>query len=137
MTWSCWPPGTSTPCPSPRNFSGDPQHRDEIYLNSFSRQHAGLCAVGFLETNSGAYQLFDRQAHLIAGYLAATEAGDPRAKTFSARIRDDHPDLTSGLEFDTSPRHKGYVDSDAFMSVLIRTGKEFGWSPLATGGLRR
>ncbi|MDO5737164.1 MAG: NAD(P)-binding domain-containing protein [Propionibacteriaceae bacterium] len=118
--------------PFAQELFGDPQHPDELYLNSFSRRHPGLCAVGFLETNSGAYQLFDRQAHIVAGHIAAVAAGDPRAGIFSARIRDDHPDLTSGLEFDTSPRHKGYVDSDAFLAYLIRTGKEFGWSPVAT-----
>ncbi|MGV8846824.1 flavin-containing monooxygenase [Tessaracoccus sp.] len=118
--------------PFAQELFGDPQHPDELYLNSFSRKHPGLCAVGFLETNSGAYQLFDRQAHLVAGYLTALEAGKSEAEDFGRRIREDHPDLTSGLEFDTSPRHKGYVDADAFMSVLVRTGKEFGWTPAAT-----
>ncbi len=123
--------------PYAQDLFGDPQHPDELYLNSFSRRHAGLCAVGFLETNSGAYQLFDRQAHLVAGYLAALESGDPRAESFRDRIRSDQPDLTSGLHFDTSPRHKGYVDSDAFMAYLSKTGEEFGWTPAAISGSQR
>ena len=123
--------------PFAQELFGDPQHPDELYLNSFSRAHPGLCAVGFLETNSGAYQLFDRQAHLVAGYLAAKEVGDPRAEEFEERIRDDHPDLSSGLEFDKSPRHKGYVDSDAFMAFLKKTGKEFRWTPQTKAVSRR
>ena len=123
--------------PFAQELFGDAQHPDELYLNSFSRSHSGLCAVGFLETNSGAYQLFDRQAHLVAGYLDSRAAGDPRAGVFEDRIRTDHPDLTSGLEFDKSPRHKGYVDSDAFMAFLKKTGEEFKWTPRATAGSRR
>lgn len=123
--------------PFAQGLFGDPQHPDELYLNSFSRAHPGLYAVGFLETNSGAYQIFDRQAHLVAGHIAAVAAGDPRAETFRARIRDDRPDLTSGLKFDTSPRHKGYVDSDAFRAYLAATGKEFGWSPATMARSRR
>ncbi len=123
--------------PFAQDLFGDPQHPDELYLSSFSRKHPGLFSVGFIETNSGAYPLFDRQAHLVAGYLAAVAAGDSRAETFRDRIRTDHPDLTGGLEFDTSPRHKGYVDSDAFMAYLKQIGKEFGWTPQATVGSRR
>lgn len=118
--------------PFAQDLFGDPQHPDELYLNSFSRKHAGLCTVGFIETNSGAYQLFDRQAHLVAGYLAAVRDGDERAEEFDVRIGTDHPDLSSGLKFDRSPRHKGYVDSDAFMAFMKATGEEFGWAPEAT-----
>lgn len=53
--------------PFAQEWFGDPQHPDELYLNTFSRRHEGLYAVGFIETISGAYHLFDRQAHLLAG----------------------------------------------------------------------
>ncbi|WP_269451910.1 hypothetical protein [Tessaracoccus coleopterorum] len=36
--------------------------------------------------------------------------------------------MDSGLRFDRSPRHKGYVDSDAFVDYMEATGREFGWS---------
>lgn len=55
------------------------------------------------------------------------------ASRFAGRIRRDRPALDSGLRFDRSPRHKGYVDSDAFVSYLERTGAEFGW-PLGSAG---
>lgn len=117
--------------PFAQEWFGDPQHPDELYLNTFSRRHEGLYAVGFIETNSGAYHLFDRQAHLLAGYLA--ESRPEVASRFAGRIRRDRPALDSGLRFDRSPRHKGYVDSDAFVSYLERTGAEFGW-PLSSAG---
>lgn len=117
--------------PFAQEWFGDPQHPDELYLNTFSRRHEGLYAVGFIETNSGAYHLFDRQAHRLAGYLA--ESRPEVASRFAGRIRRDRPALDSGLRFDRSPRHKGYVDSDAFVSYLERTGAEFGW-PLGSAG---
>lgn len=111
--------------PFAQEYFGDPQHPDELYLNTFSRRHEGLYAVGFIETNSGAYQLFDRQAHLLAGYLSETRP--EVASRFTGRIRRDRPPLNSGLHFDKSPRHKGYVDSDAFVAYLEKTGADFGW----------
>lgn len=116
--------------PFAQDLFGDPQHPDDLYLNSFSTRHPGLCAVGFVETNSGAFGLLDRQAHLVAGYLDERSRGTAVAEQFGKRIRTDTPDLTSGLRFDRSPRHKGYVDSDAFGGHLAAVGAEFGWRPV-------
>lgn len=121
--------------PFAQDLFGDPQHPDDLYLSAFSRRHPGLYTVGFVETNSGAFHLFDRQAHLIAGYLAEREAGTDKAAAFADRIRTDRPRLNNGLRFDRSPRHTGYVDSDAYVAYLDRTGAEFGW-PLASEGAR-
>lgn len=120
--------------PFAQDLFGDPQHPDELYLSTFSRTHAGLYTVGFVETNSGAYQLFDRQAHLLAGYLG--ESRPDEATRFAGRIRSDRPRLNNGLRFDRSPRHKGYVDSDAFVAYLEKTGAEFGWPLASTGPVR-
>ncbi|GAB3819130.1 NAD(P)-binding domain-containing protein [Tessaracoccus terricola] len=122
--------------PFAQDLFGDPQHPDELYLNSFSRRHSGLCAVGFVETNSGAYQLLDRQAHLVAGYLDERARGSEVAARFEQRIRTDRPDLTSGLKFDRSPRHKGYVDSDAYVAALDAVAAEFGWQRPGVGAAR-
>ena len=40
--------------------------RPQMYLSIFSRQHHNLFGIGYLETNSSAYKLFDNEAHLIA-----------------------------------------------------------------------
>lgn len=119
--------------PFAQELFGDRQHPDDLYLSSFSRRHPGLCAVGFVETNSGAYHLLDRQAHLVAGYLAERARGSSVAARFEDRIRTEPPDLTSGLKFDKSPRHKGYVDSDAYVAHLDAVAAEFGWQRPAAG----
>jgi len=121
--------------PVAQEYFGDEQHPD-LYLNFASREHAGLFGVGFIETNSGAYQLFDQQAHLIAAFLADGTRGGATARRFQERIRTDRPDMSNGLRFDSSPRHRGYVDSDAYAKYLRTLSRELGWplqSPPFTG----
>lgn len=115
---------------------GDEQHPD-LYLSCISRRHERLFGVGFLETNSGAYGLFDLQAQLIAGYLAADSTEDPAAERFRSRIAADATDLSGGIRFVRSPRHQGYVDSHAIKRHLRSVGADFGWSLEATAPRRR
>lgn len=126
--------------PFAQELFGDPQHPDNLYLDAFSTQHPGLCAVGFIESNSSSYRLLDRQAYLVAGYLAERAAGSEKAARFEERIRHDRPDLTSGIKFDASPRHQGYVDADAFVAHTDAVAAEFGWERTALkktkGGIR-
>lgn len=117
--------------PHGQEYFGDPQHPD-LYLSSFSREHAGLFGVGYVETNSGAYQVFDLQAQLIANYLAARANGADSAARFAFLIRTERPDLSGGVKFDRSPRHRGYVDSHALTSHLRKLFTQMGWDPRAT-----
>ncbi|MBP5896030.1 NAD(P)/FAD-dependent oxidoreductase [Streptomyces sp. LBUM 1478] len=112
--------------PVAQKYFGDEQHPD-LYLSSFSREHEGLFGVGFVETNSGAYQLFDSQAQLIASFIRDTRAGLPTAERFVRRIRADRPDLSGGLRFVDSPRHTGYVHSEAFVKYLGKVAADMGW----------
>ncbi|MEU1183162.1 NAD(P)/FAD-dependent oxidoreductase [Streptomyces sp. NPDC005820] len=112
--------------PAAQKYFGDEQHPD-LYLSSFSREHEGLFGVGFVETNSGAYQLFDTQAQLIASYIRDARSGLPTAERFARMIRSDRPDLTGGLKFVDSPRHTGYVHSEAIVKHLGRIAAGMGW----------
>lgn len=112
--------------PVAQQYVGDEQHPD-LYLNFVSREHPGLFGVGYVETNSGAYGLFDQQAHLLAAYLDGLETHSPSAERFTRMIATDRPDLSNGLRFDSSPRHRGYVDSDAYVAYLRRVGRTLGW----------
>lgn len=112
--------------PVAQRYFGDEQHPD-LYLSVFSREHPGLCGVGFIETNSGAYRLFDLQAQLIAAYVRDGRSGLAAAERFTRMIRDDRPDLTAGLRFVASPRHTGYVDSGAYLKYVTKLAKEMSW----------
>jgi hypothetical protein len=112
--------------PVAQKYFGDEQHPD-LYLSAFSRDHQGLFGVGFVETNSGAYRLFDTQAQMIAGFIQDTQRGLPSAERFTRMIRNDDPDLSGGLRFVASPRHTGYVDSGAFVKYLAKVATEMGW----------
>ena len=112
--------------PVAQRYFGDEQHPD-LYLSSFSREHQGLFGVGFVETNSGAYRLFDTQAQMIAGHIDDVAQGLPNAQRFAGMIRTDRPDLSGGLRFVDSPRHTGYVDSGAFVKHLAKVTAEMGW----------
>jgi hypothetical protein len=41
--------------------------------------------------------------------------------------RSDRPDLSGGLRFVDSPRHTGYVHSDAFVEYLGKVAEGMGW----------
>ena len=112
--------------PFAQDLFGDGHHPD-LYLSAFSRRHQGLYAVGFIETNSGAYQMFDLQSQLIASYIADSEGNTASARRFSLRIAHDRPDLTGGLKFVASPRHQGYVHAPAFRRYLVKLAKQLGW----------
>jgi hypothetical protein len=126
--------------PVAQKYFGDEQHPD-LYLSAFSREHQGLFGVGFVETNSGAYQLFDTQAQMIAAFIQDTQRGLPRAERFTRMIRSDDPDLSGGLTFVASPRHTGYIDSGTFVKYLAKVASGMSWRttgnpPPVTSALR-
>ena len=105
----------------------------------FSRLHHNLFGIGYIETNSSAFKLFDAQAHLIASYLREQSAGAERVRAFDALIAHDDPDLSGGIKFIKSQRHTVYLEVHAFKRYLQRLRRQFGWGDLADGyyaGLR-
>jgi len=118
--------------PWAQRWFGDGQHPD-LYLSVFSREHRNLFGIGYVETNSGAYPMFDAAAHLIACYLADQRRDPGRAARFADAIAHDRPDLTRGIRFVGSPRHTGYVDSIALHRYYARTIGQLEWPALAEG----
>jgi hypothetical protein len=112
--------------PVAQKYFGDEQHPD-LYLSSFSRDHPGLFGVGFVETNSAAYLLFDAQAQLIAGFIHDSRRQSAKAQRFADLIHSDRPDLSGGLKFVDSPRHTGYVDSSAIEKYLAKVAGQMEW----------
>ncbi|WP_326584616.1 NAD(P)-binding domain-containing protein [Streptomyces sp. NBC_00481] len=107
--------------------------RPQLYLNAFSRERHNLFGLGYLETNSSAYTLFDRIAHLITQYLDDQRHRPERARRFEALIRADHPDLSGGINFVGSDRHAAYIEVRAYKKYLRKLQKRMDWTEPSPG----
>ncbi len=107
----------------------------DAYLSTFNRRHATLFTLGFLVTNAGVYEDYDRLATMIACYARDRVEAPSRAARFRAHVAADQADLTGGVRFVASPRHATYVEHDAFRHAVERTRKAMGWPPLRPGML--
>lgn len=105
--------------------------RPDLYMNLFSRRNPTLYALGFMETNGGAYKLFDEMADLIARAILARSNGT--AAALDTLVSEDRPDLSGGIKFVGSARHATYVEIDAYRKQMKRLRKRFGWDDLLPG----
>lgn len=107
--------------------------KPDLYMNLFSREHPTLYALGFMETNGGAYKLFDEMADLIARTIVTRARGGGGAAQLDRLIATDKPDLTGGIKFVGSARHATYVEIDAYRKHMGKVRKRFGWPGLEEG----
>jgi len=116
-------------------FTGDYFHyrggRPDMYLQVFNRKHRNLFGISQIETNSGAFKMFDQMAFLLANYLRDQINRAPGAARMDRLIAGPPPNLTGGIKFVDSDRHKGYVNSDTYKAFLDKTCKSIGWKALA------
>jgi hypothetical protein len=101
--------------------------KPSLYLQMFSREHKNLSALSFIETNSGAFKLFDMMAFAIANMVRDQIDGSERASVLARLIREDNPDLTGGIRFVQSDRHASYFDSDTWQAYLKRLFRKMEW----------
>ena len=80
--------------------------RPELYLTAFSREHHNLFGLSYLEVNSSAYTLFDQVSNLVAHYLHDQVHAPDRAAEFDRMIATEHPDLSGGIRFIDTARHR-------------------------------
>jgi len=107
--------------------------RPNLYMNLFSRETEGLYSLGFMETNGGAYKLFDNMADLIARTLIAERDKPKLAKKMAKIIKTDTPDLSGGVAYVASDRHATYVNVDAYAKQIKRLRKMMGWPEIKDG----
>jgi hypothetical protein len=107
----------------------------DAYLSVFNRRHETLFTLGFLETNAGVFEDFDRLATMVACYVRDRTEVPERAARFRAHVLADNPDLSGGLKFIDSPRHATYAEHEAFRHAVERTRKAMGWPTLRAGTL--
>jgi hypothetical protein len=107
--------------------------RPDLYLSMFSRTNPRLYAIGFLETNGGAYKLFDEAADLITRTIAARARPSSATTAINQLIAADHPDLSGGIRLAASARHATYVESTAYQRYLGKVYAQAGWPRLQPG----
>ncbi|MEN0064680.1 MAG: NAD(P)-binding domain-containing protein [Myxococcota bacterium] len=120
----------SIPYVDPRHFSWR-GNRPDLYLNLFSRTDDALYALGFMETNGGAYKLFDEMADLISQAIASR--GEGTADRFERLVQTDRPDLTGGIQFVGSDRHATYVEISTYRKQMARIRRRLRWPVMKPG----
>lgn len=100
--------------------------RPRLYMNLFSRKQPSLMGMGFMETDGGAYKLFDEMANVVAQHAADRQRNPERAARFDM-IKQEDPDLSGGVKYLASERHGNYVQHDAYLAELKRLRKRMGW----------
>lgn len=117
----------------------DPSHftwkgsRPDLYLNLFSRHDRSLYALGYMETNGGAYKLFDEMADLITRTIVARRHGGSAAAAVDRLVEHDRPDLSGGIRFVGSDRHSTYVEIAAYRKYMAKLREQLGWPTLTDG----
>ena len=101
--------------------------RPETFMKIFIPGQERLFINGYVETNGGAYKMFDEMAELIAQSIEAQAAGGAGAKALADFLAGPEPDLGGGLSYVASARHTGYVNSKTFYGVMKAMRRKLGW----------
>ena len=103
--------------------------RPQLYLNLFSRRQPALMAMGYMETDGGAYRMFDRMADAIAQHARDRIHAPERARRLD-RLKARRPDLSGGVKYLPTERHANYVNHRVYLKALAALVTEMGWSAL-------
>ncbi len=85
-----------------------------------------------METDGGAYKMFDEMAGMISSYLQAKRDDAGTAERFDRLIQGDRPALNGGVKYLASDRHAAYVNKRAYLKYIRRVRKTMGWPALSS-----
>lgn len=98
-------------------------NRPQTFLKIFNRNHANLFINGFVETNGGAYKMFDHMASLIAQTIQAQRSEPAKALRITNFINGPEPDLSGKVNYVKTARHTGYTNNQAFHKAMAEMRK--------------
>lgn len=98
-------------------------NRPLMFLKIFTRKHPNLFINGFVETNGGAYKMFDHTASLIAQTIAAQRDDPEKAQKIAHYLRRAEPDLSGNVSYVNTARHSGYTNNEAFRKAMAKMRK--------------
>ncbi len=99
----------------------------DLYLSSLHRRYDNMCCLGLHQTDGGAFDFFAMQADMMANFILDQDRNIGRANCFRQLKSGDRPDLTGGIRYVNSDRHRTYVKKAVFARYCDRLFKRFGW----------
>jgi cation diffusion facilitator CzcD-associated flavoprotein CzcO len=108
-------------------------NKPDLYMNLISRDHRELYGMGYMETNGGAYKLFDEMADFTVRAIDARNENGMTAQKLDRLAANDAPDLSGGIRFVASDRHATYVEIAAYRKYMRKLRKKLGWPALEPG----
>jgi hypothetical protein len=109
----------------------DEKQSPKLFLNAFHPQYDNFFVAGMLQPNSGLWGLVDRQAQLMAAFIVAQQR-DPAKADWFRKLKREKTDLSRGIEFVDSPRHKLEVEYFSYRERLKKLLGQFGDNATAT-----
>ena len=89
-----------------------------LYLNVFHPQYDNLFIAGMIQPNGGQWKLTDYQAQLIGNYIVSLTR-DPAGAAWFQRLKSKpSPDLSHGIRYLDSPRHRLEVEYFSYRDRL-------------------
>ncbi|MEM8785523.1 MAG: NAD(P)-binding domain-containing protein [Pseudomonadota bacterium] len=102
-------------------------NRPQTFLKIFNPDQPSLFVNGYIETNSGAYKLFDEMGLLIAQTIAAQARDPAKARQIQATIEGPEPNLGGKVAYVESARHTGYTNVTAYTKAMKAMRDQLGW----------
>lgn len=100
----------------------------DLYLHIFHRQYDNLFFMGLPEAAGAVYELFGKQAELIADFVYQQQQRPEQAQAFSQFKKAAYPNLRGSQYYIDTPRHDFYVQFDRYMNEMARIRKKMKWA---------
>lgn len=98
--------------------------KPDLYLHLFHRKYDNLFFMGLPEIAGAAFELFGRQAELIADFIQAQDQAPAKAAAFAQLKQSEYPDLRGAQHYIDTPRHDFYVQWDRYLAKLKQVSKK-------------
>lgn len=107
----------------------DPSGGPRLFLNAFHPQHDNFFVAGLIQPNSGLWGLVDWQAQLMAAFIHAQTDDPPRADAFRQLKSQPTADLSGGIQFVRTARHRLEVEYFAYRQRVQQLLRKFPTPP--------
>jgi hypothetical protein len=95
-----------------------PEGRPDFYLHVFHPTCDDLFILGMIQPDSGVWPLMDLQARAVARYILAAAVEGPAIRKVRALKRGRPPDLSGGIRYLKSERHRYEVEHSTYAREL-------------------